>query len=434
MTTFARASLGIVTLVPAATAREKTRFSGPEKVINVQFNPTSLKLQYSNHADAGGVTSGTQLRQNPAAQPSVLSFDLEYDTAENPDTDVRTLTAAVRRFVQPPRDKPKSPPPLVQFQWGTFVFNGRVTQVSEDIDYFSPAGRPLRAKLSLSITEQDPSLEGNVTGPGARTDAQATDPGGARAAAPPARPLDPAPGSGPGQRGTASPQQAVPALDGESLQGLATRLGGSPANWRALATGIDDPLNLTAGQTVQVGAEIEMTASLGRSLGFAAGSTVGAQSGSDAAEVVGTASAALAGLLAAGIELTATGGVAAAAGRLANAAAQAGAGAARASFSVPATPPAPASEPVDPRLLSYGRALPLRSRPQVSTALNSQAGGPVSLTARARPREAPVTAQGGTPWERLTPGAPGRAEADAAQRTRDARPSTMRWRPGGECR
>ena len=380
-------------------------------------------------------------------QPSVLSFDLEYDTAEDPDTDVRSLTAAVRRFVQPPADKPKSPPPLVRFQWGTFVFNGRVTQITEDIDYFSADGRPLRAKLSLSITEQDPSLEANVTGPGARNDDQATDPGGGGQPAPPARPLDPPPGPGPGQRGTASPQQAVPALEGESLQGLAARLGGSPANWRALATGIDDPLNLPAGLTVQVGAEIEMSASLGTSLGFAAGSTVGAQSGDDAAEVVGTASAALAGLLPAGIELTATGGVAAAAGRLANAAAQAGADAARASFSVPSAPPAPAasgpasgpasgsaSGPVDPRLLSYGRALPLRARPQVSTAADSQAGGPVSLTARARPREAPVTAQDGTPWEQLTPGAPGRAEADAAQRTRDARPRTMRWRPGGECR
>lgn len=434
MAEFAKASLGIVTLVAAASAREKARFSAPQKVIDVQFNPTSLKIQYSNNADAGGVTAKAQPRQNASVQPSVLSLDLEYDTAENPGVDVRTLTAAVRRFVQPPPDKPKSPAPLVQFLWGTFLFNGRVTQVTEDIDYFSPDGRPLRAKLSLSITEQDPALEANAVGPGARTDDRATEPGGAAPARPAPRPLDPPPGPGPGQRGTASPQQAVPALDGESLQGLAARLGGSPTAWRALATGIDDPLNLTAGLTVQVGAEIETSASLGISLGFAAGATVGAQVGDDAAEVVATASGATADLLPAGIELTAAGGVAAAAGRLANATAQADIGSARASFSVPAAPPVPASDPVDPRLLAYGRALPLRARPQISTAADSQAGGPTSLTARARPREAPVSAQGGTPWERLTPGAPGRAEADAAQRARDARPSTMRWRPGGECR
>jgi hypothetical protein len=223
-------------------------------------------------------------------------------------------------------------------------------------------------------------------------------------------------------------------MDGESLQGLAVRLGGSPAAWRSLATGIDDPLSLPAGLTVQVGAEIEASAGLGVSLGFAAGATVGAQFGGDAAEVVATASGAAADLLPAGIELTAAGGVAAAVDRLANATARADVGSARSSFSVPAGPPVPASDPVDPRLLAYGRALPLRARPQLSTAADSKAGGPTSLTARARPREAPVSDQGGAPWERLTPGASGRPEADAAQRARDARPSTMRWKPGGECR
>ncbi|MEU5342934.1 hypothetical protein AB0H18_19185 [Streptomyces sp. NPDC020766] len=434
MAEFAKASLGIVTLVTAASAREKARFSAPEKVISVQFNPTSMKIQYSNNADAGGVTVRAQSRQNPAVQPAVLSFDLEYDTAETPDIDVRTLTAAVRRFVLPPPEKPKSPAPLVQFHWGTVLFNGRVTQVTEDIDYFSPDGRPLRAKLSLSITEQDPALEANAVGPGARTDDRATEPGGGAPTRPAPRTLDPPPGAGPGQRGTASPQQAVPALDGESLQGLATRLGGSPAAWRSLATGINDPLNLTAGLSVQVGAEIEASASLGISLGFAAGATVGAAAGDDAAEVVATASGTTADLLPAGIQLAAAGGVAAAASRLANATAQAEAEAARVSFSVPTAPSAPAAGPVDPRLLAYGRALPLRARPQIATAAESQAGGPTSLTARARPREAPVSDLSGTPWERLTPGASGRAAADAAQRARDARPSTMRWRPGGECR
>lgn len=438
MAELAKASLAIVTLLAAATAREKARFSTPDpkknEVFEVQFNPTSLKIQYSNHADAGGVAAKAQPRQNPAVQPAVLSFDLEYDTAENPGVDVRRLTAAVRQFVLPPEKKPKSPAPLVRFLWGTFRFYGRVTSVTEDIDYFSREGLPLRAKLSLSITEQDPALEANLIGPGARTDDRATDPGGNPPVRPASRPLDPLPGPAPGQRGTARPQQAVPALDGESLPDLAARVGGSPAAWRALATGIDDPLNLTAGLPVQVGTEIEAAASLGISLGFAAGATVGAQSGDDAAEVVATASEAIAGLLPAGIQLTGTGGVAAAAGRLANATAQAAAGSARASFSVPAAPPVAASDPVDPRLLAYGRALPLRARPQVSTAANSQAGGPTSLTARASPREAPVTAQGGTPWERLTPGAPGRAVADATQRARDACPGTMRWRPGGACR
>ncbi|WP_327397373.1 CIS tube protein [Streptomyces phaeochromogenes] len=432
MANLAKASLAVVTLQAAASTRERARFSEPKDALDVQFNPTSLKLQYANNADAGGVTVKAQARQNVSVQPSVLSFDLEYDTAEEPGVDVRTRTAAVRRFVQSPRDKPKRPAPLVQFHWGTFLFNGRVTHITEDIDYFSPDGRPLRARLSLSITEQDPALEANAIGPGARTDYGATGSGGAVPVRTAPRPLAPQPGPGPGQRGTATPQQLIPALDGETLQGLATRLGGSPAAWRALATGVDDPLNLTAGLTVQAGPEIEMSAGPGISPGFATGTALGARLGD--AEPTATASGSVAALLPAGIRLTAAGGVAAATARLASARARADAGAERTSFSVPAAPPGPASDPVDPRLLAYGRALPLRARPQISTAADSRAGGATGLTARARPREAPVSTQSGTPWQRLTPGAPGRAAADAAQRARDARPSTMRWRPGGECR
>ena len=365
-------------------------------------------------------------------QPSVLSFDLEYDTAEDPGVDVRTLTAAVRRFVQPPRDKPKDPPPLVRFQWGTFLFSGRVTQVTEDIDYFGQDGRPLRAKLSLSITEQDPSLEGNVTGPGARNDDQATSrvaptgpglpPGGwiRRRARPwPAWHRSPAAGGADAGRGEpAGPGCPARRQPGELAGPRHRHRRPAEPHGRADRAG---------------GAEIEMSADLGTSLGFAAGGTVGAQSGDDAAEVVGTASEAC--RPAPSGDRTDRHGRGGRRGRPAREHGRAGrCGAARAAFSVPGAPPAPASDPVDPRLLSYGRALPLRARPQVSTAADSQAGGAVSLTARARPREAPVTAQDGTPWEQLTPGAPGRAEADAAQRARDARPSTMRWRPGGDCR
>ncbi|MQY12617.1 hypothetical protein SRB5_27530 [Streptomyces sp. RB5] len=433
MAEFVKASLGIVRVVTAATKRERATFSPPEQVIDVQFNPTSMKVTYANNADAGGVTSRAQSRQNASVQPAVLSFDLEYDTAETPDVDVRTLTAAVRRFVRPPRDKPKDPAPLVQFLWGSFLFNGRVTQVTEDIDYFSPDGRPLRAKLTLSITEQDPALEANAVGPGARTDDRAAEPGGAPRPVPAPRPLDAPPGSGPGQSGTAGPRLAVAALDGESLAGLAVRVGGNPAAWRALAGGVDDPLSLTAGLTVRAGAEIELSAGVGVSPGFAAGATVGARSGDDAAEVAGAAVSASAGLLPAGIQLTAAGGVTAASGRLAATSARTEVAAARGSFAVPAATAPEAAGPPDPRLLGYGRGLPLRARPHAATAAEGRAGGATSLTARARPREAPVSARGGTPWERLTPGARGRAEADAAQRARDARPTTMRWKPGGEC-
>jgi hypothetical protein len=44
----------------------------------------------------------------------------------------------------------KGPPP-VRFAWGDFRFDGHVEALEETLDFFSPEGRPLRARLSLSL-------------------------------------------------------------------------------------------------------------------------------------------------------------------------------------------------------------------------------------------------------------------------------------------
>ena len=71
-------------------------------------------------------------RCKPSTQSATLTFDLEFDTAEEPDpanaavpVNVRTKTAVVRQFTEP-GDDPKKPPPLMQFLWGTFSFVGIV--------------------------------------------------------------------------------------------------------------------------------------------------------------------------------------------------------------------------------------------------------------------------------------------------------------------
>ena len=39
----------------------------------------------------------------------------------------------------------------MRFAWGDFRFDGHVEALEETLDYFSPEGRPLRARLSLSL-------------------------------------------------------------------------------------------------------------------------------------------------------------------------------------------------------------------------------------------------------------------------------------------
>ncbi len=390
----------------------------------VQFNPTSLRVSHQNNVVEGGATTLTQRKQNPATQSATLTFDLEFDTAEesgeNGPVDVRTRTAIIRQFVQPSPDAPKEPPPLLKFLWGTFTFIGIVSQVVEDIDLFSPEGRPLRAKASVTMKEVRLDIEAETIAAGARTSDGATPPGKPNLASG-------APGSPP----VANPDTAALARLGESLQQLLARLGADPATWRAAMAGLDSPLALAAGAQVQFAAGASAALGLGVTAGFAATGTVsgtavlagalgvgggagfaagagisggvsasvgggfsggvaGGFSGGVAggfsasvgdgisASVGGGVSASCAGAAggpfgvadagaAAAFALAEAGGVAVSANIVAAAGVQADVAAARAAFDVPVTASARGVvggpvRPVDPRTQSFGRGIPLQVR------------------------------------------------------------------------
>ena len=231
-------------------------------VITVQFNPTSLKIERNNDTSSGAVVRAQRRTQTNEGH-AILSLELEYDTAEGgPDgkpLDVRKKTAEIRQFVEPPKDKTQKAPPRLRFVWGKLIFDGTVTRVSEDIDYFSNEGLALRAKVSLSITEQNLRFERNASGPGARTDSTATQPGGGQGS------------TGPNAPPAGNPDTAVAAQDGESLQQLLSRLGLDPETWRTAMAGLDSPLALAAGAQVQLSAAASAGAGIGVSAGFSAG-------------------------------------------------------------------------------------------------------------------------------------------------------------------
>src|SRR5712671_3381630 len=87
--------------------------------IEVQFNPASLKLELANRVE-GGDTRGRQNRQYLGKTSTTLTFDLHFDTADQGTPDapvsVRTLTAAVERFVLPRGEgNSKTKPPKARF-------------------------------------------------------------------------------------------------------------------------------------------------------------------------------------------------------------------------------------------------------------------------------------------------------------------------------
>jgi hypothetical protein len=357
MTALAQATLQRLTTLarPGKNQPAKVQLSGP--AVPVQFNPGSMKLTRRNNTDRGGVTTGTQPRQNPSQEAATLSFDLEFDTAEQGTTglrvDVRDWTAVVRQFVEPPPDKPGDPPPAVRFAWGTLVFDGIIKEVTEDLDLFAPDGTPLRAKVSVSITEQNFKYANLAQGAAAKDNQGASRPGQ------PAPAVDNPTGSDPGSSGSAKPDQVAQAQDGESAQQVMGRLGLDPAAWRAAMTGLPQPLNLAAGTTVQLGAE----ARAGFSAGPNAGAGFAAGGGTASTEsLTGALSGQAGSPAAAGFSLSAAGGVAAAAEAVAAARVDASVLGARASFAVPRPSTGTDSRGVDTRSLTYGQGVPLRLR------------------------------------------------------------------------
>ncbi len=395
------------------------------KPIIVQFNPTSLRIQRQNNVDAGASTAQTQHRQNPSQRPATLTMDLEFDTAEGDKNgkplDVRVLTGQIRQFVEPNPNKPAGPPPRVLFLWGTLNFAGIITQLTEDLDYFNYDGMALRAKVSVTITEQNLAFEAMKQGAGARI---------AKASVPPGSPPT---GADPGSGGTSDPVQAALAQAGESIQQLLTRLDQDPSSWRSAMNGLTSPLSLAAGTQVQLAASASVSAGVGVSAGFAAGASASLASGAgvtagaaasaglsataaagasaDAVaaftaganvDVVAAASAsasagAFAGVsasMAAGFALAAGGGVEASYSQAVNAQIDAATGSARASFQVPQAPQGAAAQAgagalsaavtqVDNRAVSYGRGIPLSRRADLSAIPGNGAGGQFVIGARA---------------------------------------------------
>jgi hypothetical protein len=352
---------------PARQANQPPLVTTEGEPIHVQFNPTSMRIQRNNDT-SGGATTRAQRRQQPNEGHATLSLDLEFDTAEGgpggSPLDVRSLTGELRQFAEPPDGKAKKAPPRMRFEWGTFHFDGIVSSLTEEIDYFSPDGMPLRAKVSLSITGQDAKFEANQTGQGARRD-------GSQGSG----------GAGPGGQPTTNPDRAAAAQDGESVQQALSRLGLDPAAWRSAMAGLDSPLGLTAGAQLAVDASASVSAGLGATAGFGAGAALSAGAGVSAsaqldarvaAAATATGSVSVSAQADAGFALSAAGGVAATARGIAVAEAQAGVATARASFAVPApaTPPgvlsahasasASAEVDLDVRASTYARGVPLK--------------------------------------------------------------------------
>ncbi len=212
-----------------------------ETWVTVQFNPETLKVTFANQlrtADGAGDQSGTAARQFVGAGTTKLALQLLFDvTQPQPEggtaDDVRRLTQKVAYYITPKPQGSDLVPPQLRFVWGSFQFDGLMDSLEETLEYWSPEGRPLRATLSLTMSQQRITAFAFGQAAGA--------PGGAG---------NPAAGGGlPGTRPLAE------AGAGASVQAMADAIGRG-ADWAriAAANGIENPRQLAPGQLVDLSA------------------------------------------------------------------------------------------------------------------------------------------------------------------------------------
>jgi hypothetical protein len=203
--------------------------------VKVQFNPETLKVSFANQLKeptGGGDKTGPAAKQFVGAGTTKLSLQLWFDvTAPVPEglpkeNDVRKLTQKVAYYITPQEQQKKLVPPAVRFVWGSFQFDGIMESLDESLELFSPEGRPLRANLTFSLSQQ------RITKFTFRD----------------------APAAGPApQIGT---QPMAQASSGSTVQSMAVDEG-QGGDWQAIAAanGIENPRRLQPGQLIDLNAK-----------------------------------------------------------------------------------------------------------------------------------------------------------------------------------
>lgn len=132
----------------------------------VQFNPDTLKVAYANQIkqpEGAGDQRGGASQMFVGAGTTKMSCQLWFDAtapageaSTRAVTDVRELTTKISFFITPKKQQGKDQfvPPGVRFLWGSFQFDGIMESVEESLEFFSPEGKPLRASVSIALSQQ----------------------------------------------------------------------------------------------------------------------------------------------------------------------------------------------------------------------------------------------------------------------------------------
>lgn len=219
---------------------------GANQTVPIDFNPATL--DYTITINTQG--EGGQAQQAAGVASAKLNMELLFDTTDSGD-DVRTKTNKVEVMLRPQAgtggtNAPQQAPPMVTFEWGAFKFIGVVDSFKQTMDFFSANGVPLRASVTLSMSQPNYQFDQQgATG----ADGSAT---------------------------KANVDQALVLPDGDPSQLAADAGDPSAARDIASANGLES-LRGNAGAELAVGGSV----SIGAAASFSASASAGASLGAD---------------------------------------------------------------------------------------------------------------------------------------------------------
>ena len=145
--------------MPPQLEKAKIKSIKPDKpAFDVLFNPSTYTVSHSNSFSKQGVPGQEEeILEFGYGESATLTMDLFFDTYDpqaNDDRakknqDVRNYTRQLTDLLKVDSDKHE--PPICQFSWGSFVFDGVLTSVQLTYTLFLPSGVPVRAKAAVTF-------------------------------------------------------------------------------------------------------------------------------------------------------------------------------------------------------------------------------------------------------------------------------------------
>ncbi|WP_199767903.1 CIS tube protein [Ketobacter alkanivorans] len=261
--------------------------------VDVQFNPTTLKVSLSNTLKENQRNGNSRSTQYVDKSSSSLTVELIFDTTYieaapsqgdanqgqgnapassssanriEQGSDVRDQTKKIaERFLKPIGSGSRmQAPKRCLFQWGSFEFVGLVESYEETLDFFSKEGRPLRATVSLKLKEDRYQFRQRTSGVAAATQDTPTLSSTGNTDNNNAGNGD----NNPDSNGAPRPDQNTAPVPGAS--------DNQPGNWRdtAMYNGVENP-RLPSASTLAV-PNVSASSAVGAKAGFGMGASVGA--------------------------------------------------------------------------------------------------------------------------------------------------------------